>query len=113
MITKHQKCGALVSVIHLGKYLKRTQESFLKMDLLQCMESYMKVIVKSMVIHQIIYIVAYTIFSRITFSEIAFTDIRYECLLQRDRYFYYILSRIISIYVPGLSAVEQKKSSYM
>ena len=48
-----------VSVVHLGKYLKRIQESFLKMDLLQCMESYMKVIVKFTVIHQIIYIVAY------------------------------------------------------
>ena len=34
VITKHQKCGALVFVIHLGKYLKRIQESFLRMDIL-------------------------------------------------------------------------------
>ena len=29
---------------HLGKYLKRIQESFLRIDILQCVESFMKVI---------------------------------------------------------------------
>ena len=41
------------------KILEENPRILSKMDLLQCMESYMKVIVKFTVIHQIIYIVAY------------------------------------------------------
>ena len=48
-----------------------------------------------------------TTFGRIIFSRIAFTDM-YVCSGGMG-YFYYIPSRIISIYVPGLSAVERKK----
>ena len=31
---KHQKCDASIFVVHLEKYLKRIQESFLRMDIL-------------------------------------------------------------------------------
>ena len=43
-IMRHQKCGALVSVVHLEKYLKRTQKYFLRMDTFACMQSFMKMV---------------------------------------------------------------------
>jgi hypothetical protein len=46
---------------YLGKYLKKIQKSFLKMGIFHCIENYIKVIVKSTVFQQIIYIAVYVI----------------------------------------------------
>ena len=58
MIIKHQKCDTPVSVVYLEKYLKKTQEFFLRMNILQYMKIYINMI-KFMVFYQIIYIVMY------------------------------------------------------
>ncbi len=43
MIIKHQKYDALIFMIHSEKYLKTTQETFLRMDILVCVESFINI----------------------------------------------------------------------
>ncbi len=44
MIMKHQKCDALVFMVYLEKYMKRTQKYFLRIDIFVYMQSFMKMV---------------------------------------------------------------------
>ena len=41
---KHQKYDALIFMIYLEKYLKKIQKSFQKIDILEYMKNFMKVV---------------------------------------------------------------------